>query len=1144
MRYDHTTEPVMVGLPHTIKLMMDHELTVTCGRDLCRWATGEDGCDCDEGNRQAGQSQWCKKCTWRCDVRVCSRKDGAVNTQATHSLNSLNVCQAMLLGMNLPPHVAPTSRNQSIVTDECGAGSRQRQGIYSKPPGNDEDAEKRGVLSRFRWWSRWYCGFDGCPAVSFFGEDWDGRLVWIEAPIDHLHLCAPCVKHQRRPCDMGCCRPRTRDSTTSPEENTAQAHPPDLLPPVVPAIAQVTRNTPWASHVLHRATTELTANGVSTDPSPVRAWQVRNIAGKDRLAHGSFPTYVGLDQRSVSRQQFENPLIGEPGSRLGHDSSGKAAAYAAMESIRRELKSKGEDILTRVVDDGSDFHIVISTRYRAHLFAMNCRDERGDRDRDWSKVLPINIDGTGNVASKLDGKTVYLNGVGMRSPAATVPGMDPPGPLLVVAMLTTGTDAPAFHRTWMEWLGMVRDATGTRLDDLKPPAIMSDLDCVFLTPLANIYTGYDGYREYKDFVWEQSVSAYEQMVRNIRMLLDNGSTETDTEANCNDPVTSGPRPSDEPQSASIEGIRVPREILIEAKAKALDQLRDEVQVLLLACVAHTSRDVKDYFMRNREMQRIAKPRRDLLMNLMLKIVSRVENSPLFRGLENLGHFIKVLNLMPRFFEMADSVRMNKEYLDGHLIVREPTRQDDPTLFGPEDGARAFADTGGKRLEVVAVAHFKYYTFELKVNLFAHHVLEGEIPETMGRDTQTACDAADDAVDEILVANEGEDNTSDNGDDDDGDDDVRRNQSDPLSEDEPASIRVPRVHPPRRSARTIRPPSRFVEDPQDAYPPAPPNTEKSVELAFRARWVHRTSSGRYPLADIFRLRATRMLFSSPVIRADLFPSLAFGGNTSTAVELCWRELKRRGVLNLQKPLAVILRPFVLWFVTDQYRYDADTNATLLRTDEMKRAILAPRERLRQDMERKAAEAEKELEKLRRSIQELERRGSDDAQTIAQANVASGEIAVEATIDDALVPTSFSEDPNARTRWSRSAGREMDPPRRRERDEDVGVVRGGPASSSRVYAKKNCVVCEVESTNNSDAVLRHTAKGCPHGMCPSHCRMYERAKRAGEVTWAHQTVVAISHTRECKMKSHAPVHEREASTPPARQPSPNQDDGGHD
>jgi hypothetical protein len=148
--------------------------------------------------------------------------------------------------------------------------------------------------------------------------------------------------------------------------------------------------------------------------------------------------------------------------------------------------------------------VVITTRWRAHFWFDHCA---GGADRDWETQLIASVVGTGNVASTIDGKTVYLIGVGVHSKAACQPGLPNPGPLLVVVLFTTGANAVSFLKCWKEWTRIVTNVCGA-----APAAMMSDMDTVFLGPMGWVFLGYATYAEYKQYLWDETLKAYDIMV--------------------------------------------------------------------------------------------------------------------------------------------------------------------------------------------------------------------------------------------------------------------------------------------------------------------------------------------------------------------------------------------------------------------------------------------------------------------------------------------------------------------------------------------------------------------------------------------------------------------------------------------------------
>ena len=884
----------------------------------------------------------------------------------------------------------------------------------------------------------------------------------------------------------------------------ANSVPGDLLPPVVPAAAEVVAGTPHAASLHVAACEALTESRISTDPSAAHGWLVRHVAGKRRVVHGSFTTYVGASSKSVTNQQRRLQLVAPSARRT--DASQKMRVMGAVDKLRKKLKDAGENLCITIVDDDDDFSVVVATKYRCLLWLDLCA---GGPDRDWNRQLIPSVDGTGNVTTDLDGKVMFLNGVGVRSGASCFPGLPVPGPLLLVAFFTTGTTADAFAKCWAEFMRMVEKECGE--SPAAPPAIMSDLDTVFLGPLAKQYTGYETYAEYKVFVWQETVEAYRLMVTRAQVLASAFDETPDAE-----------------RTESVGALLLTPAQLAEAKKVAVEHLRTQVDTWLLACTAHTMRDVGDYFYRNKEIAaKLAKPRRALLLRLMRTIVRRVENSAMLRGIENLPHFLKLVKLLGNFFRMADSVAVGETYLDGHLVVRVPSREVDPTFFTADAGAEPRASTCGETQLVVAVAVFTYRSFEMTVPFFDRHIIRPGSNET-GPHPDANVERPDS---ESVVMYEDEEEAKFASDAAGCAPPNLDAEAIPVDEapDLDAAIRAVRVEPIRRSRRVREtqtndssapspPPPPTTRDTTLAEPAAPrvPLLRPGVPSAaiLRTRWVVKgNKAGTFPLAEILERRAPRMLLSSPLVRSDLFPVLQFGGNTSTTVELCWRELKNRGPTNLPGPPSDVLPPFVDWFVSEEYRFDSATAALTGKT---------PTRSLESTRQRQVTEAKATETKLQKALEEAtartrrlqvemtshavpatlvtEREPANANDTSPREAFPRDEIAhrVELMVDDTTLriggsATEMAAERRYTSQWGTGAAL-RDPPRKPSDADGGDATESAPARRTATatdgYQKARCDVCAEQVRNGSrvEGAVYPTTRFCPNGLCQRHCMRF--------------------------------------------------------
>lgn len=1148
MVYLSLTAPVSLALPRTVRVATAMEYTVTSPSELFRYATSRRGCECATAQSDARGDEKCDRCCRRCTVRIVDR-EGNVDDAATEKLSSERVALEFLLGAKkdaFPPHFAPcvgfAESESTTELAEHGVPSHDRSQVYRA-----RNEKAIHALADLRWWCRFNCGFAGCRARAYVGETWSGKLLVMETAVAHVHACDGCAKHKQAPCTAGCCAvapasaspPRAsgdEDDGGDASASVARAAtiaansiPGDLLPPVVPAAAEVAGGSPHAAWLHVTACEALAESRISTDPSAAHGWLVRHVAGRRRLVHGSYPTYVGASPKSVHNQQHRFQLVAPIARRT--DASQKMRVMGVVDKLRKDLKDAGEHVFVTVIDDDDDFSVVVTTKYRCRLWLDLCA---GGPDRDWKSQLIPSVDGTGNVASNLDGKVMFLNGVGVRSGASCVPGLPIPGPLLLVAFFTTGTTADAFAKCWTEFMRMVEKECGE--PPAAPPAIMSDLDTVFLGPLSKQYTGYETYAEYKVFVWQQTVEAYRLMVTRAQVLA----SAVDQTPNAE-------------KTESVGALLLTPAQLAEAKKVAVDHLRTQVDTWLLACTAHTMRDVGDYFYRNKEIAtKLAKPRRALLLRLMRTIVRRVENSAMLRGIENLPHFLNLVKLLGDFFRMPESVAIGQTYLDGHLVVRVPSRDFDPTFFTADAGAEPRASTCGETQPVVAVAVFTYQCFEMTVPFFARHVISpgsnatGPHPDANVErpDSESVVMYEDD--EEAKFASDAAGCAPPNCD----------AEAIPVDHapDLDAAIRAVMVEPIRRSRR-VRETQANLADSSAPSPPPPPTTRDTSAVILRTRWVVKgNKAGTYPLAEILERRAPRMLLSSPLVRSDLFPALQFGGNTSTTVELCWRELKHRGPTNLPGPPCEILAPFVDWFVSDEYRFDSATAALTGKTPT--RSLESTRQRQVTDAKAKVTALERALEEATARTRRLqaetlshavpatlvtEREPANANETSPREAFPRDEIAhrVELTVDDTLLRIDSSAreltaERRHTSQWGTGAA-PRDPPRKPSDADGGDATESAPARRTATatdgYAKTQCDVCvaQVETGSRIEGAVYPTTKSCPNGLCPRHCKRFSLLAQNPE----HEADWMTGRTfRACSCVSHERKEGDRCESPPPR------------
>ena len=286
----------------------------------------------------------------------------------------------------------------------------------------------------------------------------------------------------------------------------------------------------------------------------------------------------------------------------------------------------------------------------------------------------------------------------------------------------------------------------------------------------------------------------------------------------------------------------------------------------------------------------------------------VENSHLFMGIENFAHLVDFIKVITDFFELPDTLRLGESYLNGHLVVRLPSPATEPTLYSTGGDGVARGNTCGELQPVEAVAAFNFRGLDLKILLFARH----EICATPGVDV----DEADAGAPDLLLVGEEERHLMT---------EVEKNVNEVEAElekaDESGEV-IMEADGSLTGYLDLEDGRHSVPEDDAAGSPVPHAdpaggaatsgaTFDTRARVFRNRWAFKGKGGIRVIARLMNGRAPRWLLSGPTIRVDMFPSLTLGGNTSTAIELVWRELKQ--TLTVPQPLHVLIVPLALRFI---------------------------------------------------------------------------------------------------------------------------------------------------------------------------------------------------------------------------------------
>lgn len=1108
--------PLTVTFPVTLALEDDHKMIVSSVDDLARMVVcGDASCTC--AVKTGPDSKRCGRCTWEFRGEVVD-SDGDKVALPSY-VSTPEAVQAIIMSQaSLPAHFAfgPWRRPDRAEMEALDVGTAERQAFYKIKPASNETTKK--TLGEFEWFVGFTCGFEGCRSRFYVGVTWHQptKLTLVEVGPGHAHKCAPCDAHDALPCHA--CFPIVIQHAASTSSSASTACPTsNPIPAILPCVASVhpKAGSVWASNILGRATRALREQRtLEMSPMSLHAWQLRNVAGVDRIIAGSHTAFVGADSEALREQQMRSTLV--RGARDRSTNRDCANAFRTVLEVMDAKKSQGVQIRMGHTDDG--FTVFLTSRARVRIWADRC--EKSADDVDILREAYPAVDGTGNVFTSFNNKDVFLNGMALRAETAARPGFAVQHPLLIWVAITTARNASAFARALDDFDAVCMSILGRRVP--PPRAILSDYDRVFLNPMASRWCGVANYTAYLRLAWDVAGKACEAYRCEMRETRVRGPTEAANPGGDSRGARTrrqqAARDVAETQAdaaLNAETLHVAdEETRTRATNAAIRVIRHQLPVALFACVAHTMRDVRDWFARQKDLKLLAPPRRQLLVHVMSAVTRAVENSPAFAGPEHQPHLLRFGRIACDLFALPDIFNVPSTHLDGHLHVRVPALETDPEYFSDGSG-RPMSNSGGRKLQVYAVAALTYGGVAVKIPFFERHVRRvasdtrpdetgverDDSPVGVFHDGDDVGEVADDDAEHAVCGDDTEDNTA---------------EDDKLAKYLEALL---------------------VEGPRG-------NAPEQTETAFRVanRLYFRGEDGSFPMRDVMLRRVARWVVSSPLLKTA-YPALTLGGNTSGSVELIWEQVKHRWFAKneLPMPFDTAFESLVSRFLDDEIRAIGDAQGvapttgpppTLVTRDEAERARI----------ERRISELQLQRDHLgRREARMISSSAADGA-------AAARERGVHADVDTThleLLPRDGSDAPLAedpdepQTMWRRDTcgrPRESDSfANRADRNELVSlasvIVEGRAsvgasqteATASRPYTVIDCLACAAKLASVSDEEKRDSEKArashrqCPNQLCPDHCAKLAKLYANGElVNWDYRAVVETY--AECRVKTH--------------------------
>ena len=1120
---DPEATPLTVGFPVKIYLEDDLEMIVSSVNDIARLITCDAaGCVCEE--KSGPGSSKCPRCTWEFRGKVVD-SDG-VDVALVRPPSAADVAHAIMMSqVSLPAHFAfgPWRKPNREEMLALNVGTAVRQEMYKSKPG-PRDASRK-TLGAFVWFVGFTCGFAECRARFYVGVTWNDptKLTLVEAGPSHKHRCAPCDAHDALPCHR--CFPM---NSTSSSASTARSHP-SPLPAILPCVPSVhpKAGSVWASSILGRATRALRDDGtLETSPMALHAWQLRHIAGHARILAASHTAFVGVDSAALREQQMRSSVV--RGSRDRSMTRDCARAFQTALDVLQARKSEGVLIRISHTDDG--FTVFLTSRARVRIWGDRCAASAADANI-MREVYPA-VDGTGNVFTPLDNNDMYLNGMALRAETAATPGFAVPHPLLVWVAITTARNAPAFSRALDDFDAVCVSVLGKASP--PPRAVLGDFDRVFLNPMSLRWAGVPSYGAYLQLAWDVAGEACEAHRRVMRETRVRGPTA----AAANPGGDSRGATTRRRQAASnVAAARADAALEHEtvhsadeatrtrATEAAIRVIREKLPVALFACVAHTMRDVRDWFARQRDLKLLAPPRRLMMMQVMSAITRAVENSPAFAGPEHQPHLIRFGRIVCDLFSLPDVFRVPSTHLDGHLDVRVPDLELDPEYFRDGTG-RPTASSGGRRQQVYAVAALTYASISIKIPFLQRHVMRDKNlqPHEVGAEIDDAPIGVFHDGDEVGEVREVAV--------DDAEHAVRGDETDDTSAEESELIHF---------LQEMQLPT---EDPTSGNVPDP-----AESTAFRvANRLHlRGENGTFPMRDVMLRRVSRWVVSSPLLKVA-YPSLTLGGNTSGSVELIWEQLKHRWYAKNQLPLPFdrAFDAFVKRFMDDEYRAIGVSQAIAPTTDPPP-TLVTPGEAECAAIDKRIAELQLQRDGIAArdsarisasaaagAVAARERGLSMDPEK-TQLDLLPREVSGAPTVDDPREPeTTWQRNARGRPRESDSFLTVADHDQMVSLASDV--ITGRPsvgasqtaATATRSYTTIECLACAAKHGSVSDDQNRDSSKArashrqCPNRLCPEHCAKLAKLAANGNLAdWDYHSVVETY--AECRVETHAAKRE---------------------
>ena len=260
------------------------------------------------------------------------------------------------------------------------------------------------------------------------------------------------------------------------------------------------------ARILAAAEAALRVPRIKASDWSIHAWQLRNIAGVARIAHGSYPVYVGQGTSSVHHQQGRPNIIGAQHTTHAGGMSDRAKISMVADRIRGQFKA--QRLIVRTIDSGNDdYTVIVTSSGRLRLWAHHCWGTQDDTRR-WEHSLLPSADGTGGVCMNIDGRRVFLNGIALRAMVASEETVAvPPNPILVIGAFQTGRNTAAWSAVMSMFDELLHSKMGYKVS--PPPGIYTDCDRAILNAMCLRWCGDANYKAWLSRLWKVCMAAFQ-----------------------------------------------------------------------------------------------------------------------------------------------------------------------------------------------------------------------------------------------------------------------------------------------------------------------------------------------------------------------------------------------------------------------------------------------------------------------------------------------------------------------------------------------------------------------------------------------------------------------------------------------------------